>query len=126
MKIFVTMLVALLGFSGAAWLAKRRLEGTKDIVLHTRDGRAIVIGQRLSHQKATRSVFALNFDDKKFVQYFLSCASSNASRARTFCATSLSLFSPHTVSAKNMSWLEHALLFIFKRPAIMARAWPMA
>ena len=118
MKIFVTMLVALLGFSGAALAGEAALEGTKDIVLHTRDGKAIVIGTATFTPEGEESVFALNFDDKKFVQYFLSMREFKCVEGEDIlCHVPYPYSSPHTVSAKNMSWLEHALLFIFKRPA---------
>ena len=117
MKIFAPMLASLLFFSGPLVAAEAALDGTKDIVLHTRDGKAIVIGTATFTPKGEESLFTLNFDDKKFVQYFLSMREFKCVEGEEIlCHVPYPYASPHTVSAKNLSWLEHALLFIYKRP----------
>ena len=63
-KIFAA---GLLAFSaGPAICGEPALEGVKDIVLHTRDGQAIVIGTATFAPKGGETGFKLSFDDKKF------------------------------------------------------------
>ena len=45
------------------------LSGVKNIVLHTRAGKEIVIGKAALTPEGERSRFKLSFDDKKFSQY---------------------------------------------------------
>ena len=71
-KVVFGALAWLLALSLFASAAEPALDGLKDIVLHTRDGKDIVIGTVTFTPKGEQSTFAITFDDKKFTQYFLS------------------------------------------------------
>jgi hypothetical protein len=117
MNIFALALAGLLAFSGLAFAGEPALEGVKDIVLHTRDGEAIDLGTVTFSPKGDETAFAINFDDKKFAQYFLSMREFKCVEGEEIlCHVPYPYASPHTVTPKNLSWLEHALLFIYKRP----------
>lgn len=117
MKFFAPLLACLLAFSGVALAGEKALEGTKDIVLHTRDGKDIVIGTASFVPRGEESVFDIKFDDKKFAQYFLSMREFKCVEgAEIMCHVPYPYANPRTVRAKNLGWLEHALLFIYKRP----------
>ncbi len=117
MKFLAPMLAGLLAFSTAAHAGEKALEGTKDIVLHTRDGKDITIGAVSFVPKGDDSAFDIRFDDTKFRQYFLSMREFKCVEgAEIMCQVPYPYANPHTVSAKDLGWLEHALLFIYKRP----------
>ncbi len=110
--------VALLAFpAGAAFCGEPALEGVKDIVLHTRDGKAIVIGTATFAPEKGETGFKLKFDDKKFVEYFLSRREFKCVEGEDLlCHVPYPYANPDTVTPQDLSWLEHALLFIYKRP----------
>ena len=118
MKIAQFFAAALLAFpAGAAFCGEPALEGVKDIVLHTRDGQAIVIGTATFAPQGGETGFKLKFDDKKFAEYFLSMREFKCVEGEDIlCHVPYPYANPHVVTDKNLSWLEHSLLFIFKRP----------
>ncbi len=118
MKFAQIFAAALLAFSaGPAFCGEPALEGVKDIVLHTRDGQAIVIGTATFAPKGEATGFKLNFDDKKFAEYFLSMREFKCVEgADILCHVPYPYAHPDTVTPQDLSWLEHALLFIYKRP----------
>jgi hypothetical protein len=109
---------ALLGLSaGGAQSAEKALEGVKDIVLHTRDGKNVIIGTASFMPQGDQSAFKLDFDDKKFTQYFLSMREFKCIEGEEImCHVPYPYASPRIVTPTDLSWLEHALLFIYKRP----------
>jgi hypothetical protein len=117
MRFFAPALAFLLMSSGMALSGEAALEGTKDIVLHTRDGKDIAIGTVTFAPQGAESAFAIAFDDRKFVEYFLSMREFKCVEGEDIlCHVPYPYASPHTVTAKDLGWLEHALLFIFKKP----------
>jgi hypothetical protein len=105
------------GFPGLARASEPALEGTKDIVLHTRDGKDILIGSVTFTPKDGETAYAITFDDKKFAEYFLSMREFKCVEGDDIlCHVPYPYASPHTVTRQDLGWLEHALLFIFKKP----------
>jgi hypothetical protein len=118
MKIFALALAAVISSPTMALAGEPALDGVKDIVLHTRDGKDIVVGTVTFTPKGNESAFAIVFDDKKFTQYFLSMREFKCVEGEEIlCHVPYPYASPHRVTPTDLSWLEHALLFIYKRPA---------
>ncbi len=117
MKIFAAAFAFLLACPAAVLAGEPALEGTKDIVLHTRDGKDIALGTVTFSPKGDETAFTIAFDDKKFAEYFLSMREFKCVEGEDIlCHVPYPYANPRTVTNKNMSWLEHSLLFIFKRP----------
>ncbi|WP_374547518.1 hypothetical protein [Rhodoblastus sp.] len=94
------------------------LNGVKDIVLHTEDGQSIVIGTVTFTPEGDGARFNIVFDDSKFAQYFLSMREFKCVEGpEILCHTPYPYRNPGMVTARDSSWLEHALLFFYKRPA---------
>lgn len=106
-----------LGVSGAA-AAASTLDGVKDIVLHARDGKSIVIGRVTFTPQGDKARFKIDFDDSKFTQYFLSMREFKCVEGpEVVCHVPYPYPNPDVVTASDLSWLEHALLFFYKSPA---------
>ncbi|WP_298354984.1 hypothetical protein [Rhodoblastus sp.] len=102
----------------AAPVAASTLEGVKDIALHARDGKTVVIGRAIFIPEGDRARFAIELDSKKFTQYFLSMREFKCVEAREIlCHVPYPYANPDVVTASDPSWLEHALLFFYKSPA---------
>ena len=94
------------------------LEGTKDVVLHTRDGQAMTIGTVAFTPKGDRTGFDLRLDPTKFRQFFLSMKEFKCVEGgEILCHVPYPYAHPDTVTATDLSWLEHRFLFFFKQPA---------
>src|SRR6266568_1074965 len=115
MKVFrgakaVRRVVAALAFSALPAIAAP-LEGTKDIVLHTRDGKDIVIGAVAFRPKDGKILFDIQLDRAKFTEFFLSMVEFKCVEGPEIaCHVPYPYASPHIVSAEDLSWLEHSLL----------------
>lgn len=92
--------------------------GTHSITLHSRDGQALRIGQVSFQPAAGGTRFALQLDHGRFKDFFLSMREFKCleSASEVFCHVPYPYASPQTVSANDLAWLEHALLFFFKTP----------
>lgn len=114
--LFVAAWLAACG--SAAHAAEPALDGVKDIILHGEDGKSIVIGTVTFTPDGDKATFKIDFDDKKFAQYFLSMREFKCVEApEIFCHVPYPYPNPRTVTAQDASWLEHALLFFYKRPS---------
>lgn len=117
MKIVAPALAAFLAVSSAAFAGEPALEGVKQIVLHAKDGKAIDIGTVTFTPAGDKIAFKIDFDGKKFQQYFLSMREFKCVVGpEVMCRVPYPYPNPDTVTAKNLSWLEHALIFFYKRP----------
>ena len=118
MKFIFRALASWLVFSSFAFAAEPALDGVKDIILHTRDGKDIVIGTVTFTPQGEKSAFAISFDDKKFAQYFLSMREFKCVEGdEIHCHVRYPYANPRVVTPGDLSWLEHALLFLYKRPS---------
>lgn len=112
-------LAAALAACGSAALAgEAALDGVKDIILHTEDGKALTVGTVTFTPDGESSRFKIDFDDAKFTQYFLSMREFKCIEGpEILCHVPYPYPNPRVVTARDLSWLEHDLLFVYKRPA---------
>lgn len=107
--------------------AAQPLQGTRQLLLHNRDGGAVALGTvSFTPQADGRSAFALNLRHEAFKDFFLSMKEFKCveSPAEVFCHVPYPYPQPGTVSASDLAWLEHSLLFMFKMPAEFgAKLW---
>jgi hypothetical protein len=102
----------------AALAAEPALAGVKDIVLHMEDGKALTVGTVTFTPEGDSSRFKIDFDDTKFTQYFLSMREFKCIEGpEILCHVPYPYPNPRVVTARDLSWLEHDLLFVYKRPA---------
>jgi hypothetical protein len=103
------------------------LRGTQPIHLHDREGRAVRIGQvRFEPMADGRQRFALQIQHEPFRDYFLSMREFKCleGASEILCHVPYPYSRPDTVATGEYAWLEHALLFMFKRPADFgAKLW---
>lgn len=102
--------------SGAmAW----ELQGTKTLVAHTRDQQRLTLGTVDFTPRPDGTVaFAVHMDHAKFTDHFLSMKEFKCLEGggEVTCHVPYPYPNPRTVTATNLSWLEHHLLFLFKLP----------
>lgn len=104
----------------APWCPAGALElaGTRTISLQTRDGQRSPIGTVTFRPAGAASSFVLQLDHARFKDFFLSMREFKCleSASEVFCHVPYPYANPRTVSASDLAWLEHALLFFFKTP----------
>ncbi|MDI9846816.1 hypothetical protein QM467_01950 [Rhodoblastus sp. 17X3] len=112
-------LAAALAACGSAALAgEAALDGVKDIILHAEDGKALTVGTVTFTPDGESSRFKIDFDEAKFTQYFLSMREFKCVEGpEILCHVPYPYPNPRVVTARDLSWLEHDLLFVYKRPA---------
>jgi hypothetical protein len=103
------------------------LQGQKKIVLHARDGASVVIGTvDFTPAAAGRTAFKITLDHHKTVDHFLSMREFKCvpGQGEILCHVPYPYAQPGTVTATDLAWLEHALLFMFKTPSEFgAKLW---
>lgn len=123
-----TALATLLGLALAplpapAW----ELAGTHTLRLHGREGPPLVLGTvQFTPQADGRSAFVLQLDPARFKDFFLSMKEFKCveSPQEVFCHVPYPYPQPGSVSATDLAWLEHSLLFMFKTPSEFgAKLW---
>jgi hypothetical protein len=109
---FGTLVVAL-PLSAGAW----ELAGSKVIKLQTRDGQNIVLGTVDFKPKGDASTFALHLDHAKMKDFFLSMKEFKCLEGEEIqCHVPYPYPNPGTITRKDLRWLEHSLLFLYKAP----------
>lgn len=109
--------------SQAAW----ELSGTKSIFAVTAEGTRVRLGSVEfvpAPDGATR--FEVKMDAAPFSDHFLSMREFKCVQGATelTCHVPYPYANPRTVKTGNLAWLEHSLLFFYKRPADFgARLW---
>jgi hypothetical protein len=107
----------------AAW----ELAGTRTLSLHTRDGQHERIGQVVFAPAADgRTAFSLRLETERFKDFFLSMKEFKCLEGggEVFCHVPYPYPQPGTVTAADLAWLEHSLLFLFKLPSEFgAKLW---
>lgn len=111
--LFASVLFVACG-SAAAW----DLAGTKQLVLHGKDGSQAEIGTVTFSAAADGTHFKLDMDHRQLKDYFLSMREFKCREGESelLCHVPYPYRNPGTVSRDNLAWLEHALLFFFKSP----------
>lgn len=106
------------------------LEGTRRIVLHARDGTRVDIGN-VRFEPATGGTadlrrFTVAIDHAPFRDHFLSMREFKCldGTGEILCHVPYPYSRPDTVTPTDLAWLEHALMFMFKKPADFgAKLW---
>jgi hypothetical protein len=118
-----------LAFSIAAPLPATawELTGTKQVLLHDREGHAVPIGTvEFTPRADDRSGFVLKMASERFKDFFLSMKEFKCIEGATeiLCHVPYPYPQPGTVASTDFAWLEHSLLFMFKTEAEFgAKLW---
>ncbi len=117
----VALCALALPLSAGAW----ELTGTKTISLHAQDGQAIPIGTVTFRPDGQRTAFVVALDHARFKDFFLSMKEFKCLDGReVMCHVPYPHRYPATVTADDLGWLEHSLLFLHKSPAEFgAKLW---
>lgn len=108
----------MLGVVGSAKAWELELAGTKRVELRTRDGATIPIGTVTFTPGPDTTRFALYLDRAKFKDFFLSMREFKCIEGpEVQCYVPYPYANPGLVTGGDLTWLEHALLFMFKTPA---------
>ncbi|WP_432474084.1 hypothetical protein [Amphritea sp. HPY] len=104
-------------FSATVFAAGGALDGEKEIFLQDRSGKEINIGWiEFTPLNAVDSEFKLHLDHSLFKDYFLSMKEMKCLEGpELWCAIPYPYQQPRTVSLESLRWLEHDLLFMFKK-----------
>ena len=119
-------LLAVAAGASAGPAAAFEFAGTRQIVLHARDGSAATIGTVRFEPRGGAAHFAIDIDTRVMHDHFLSMKEFKCREGRTelLCHVPYPYASPRTVAAGDLRWLEHALLFFFKTPSDFgAKLW---
>lgn len=115
--------LGLLPGAGLAW----ELQGSKTLTLHARDGQSLTLGRVSFEPQPGGAVrFALSFEDGLLKDHFLSMREFKCleGQGEVLCHVPYPYAQPGTVSAQDYAWLEHALLFLYKKPGEFgAKLW---
>lgn len=103
------------------------LQGTKTITANTRDKQRITVATVDFKPRPDGSVsFVLTMEYSRFTDHFLSMKEFKCldGQGELFCHVPYPYPQPRTVTAKDMAWLEHSLLFMYKLPSEFgAKLW---
>lgn len=109
-------LLAAMPLLASAW----ELQGTKTITAHTRDKQQIAIGTVDFKPRAGATVaFTVSMKYARFTDYFLSMREFKclSGPGEVVCHVPYPYPQPGTITANDFAWLEHNLLFLYKRPS---------
>lgn len=111
--------IALNYFSAGHAFAGFEFEGVKTVSVVTADGKMHELGHvTFSPESDGDSRFVLDLDIHKFTDYFLSMKEFKCipADAEVTCHVPYPYQSPLKAGATELVWLEHRLLFLFKKP----------
>jgi hypothetical protein len=101
--------------------------GTKSVKLHAKDGTSIEIGQVVFTPRADGRVgFAWQADTSRFTDHFLSMREFKClpGQGEILCLVPYPYSQPGHVAPDDLAWLEHSLLFMFKKQSELgAQLW---
>lgn len=128
MSLLRWMLAAALALALSSTAQAFDLNGTLRLALHTREGQRVDIGSvRFDPEPGSeRRRFTLAIDHGPFRDHFLSMREFKCldGQGEILCHVPYPHPRPSTVTAGDLAWLEHALLFMFKKPSDFgARLW---
>jgi hypothetical protein len=100
------------------------LLGNKTIALHNREGQRLPLGTVNFQQVNGKTTFTLQLEVERFKDFFLSMKEFKCLESAEEIQCHVPYPNPGTVSADDLVWLEHALLFFYKTPREFgARLW---
>ncbi len=92
------------------------LSGEKQLLLVDKKGVEVNIGTVTFKPQGSESKYKLHVDHGKFRDYFLSMKEMKCLEGpELWCHLPYPYTQPHLVSADDLSWLSHDLLFMFKK-----------
>jgi hypothetical protein len=101
--------------------------GTKSVKLHAKDGSSVEIGQVVFTPRADGRVgFVWKADTSRFSDHFLSMREFKClpGQGEIMCLVPYPYPQPGTMAANDFAWLEHSLLFMFKKQSELgAQLW---
>jgi hypothetical protein len=106
---------AMASHTATAW----ELQGTKTLVALTRDQQRLPLGTVVFTPRPDGKItFAVHMDHAKFTDHFLSMKEFKCVEGggEVSCHVPYPYPNPGTVTATDLRWLEHHLLFLFKLP----------
>lgn len=90
--------------------------GSRTIELIDKQGGRFEIGRVLFSQDGDKTGYHLSLDHHRFTDHFLSMKEMKCLEGdELWCHIPFPYPNPHTVSREDLRWLEHDLLFLFKR-----------
>jgi hypothetical protein len=92
--------------------------GTRSVKLHAKDGTSVDIGQVTFAPRADGRIgFAWKADTSRFTDHFLSMREFKClpGQGEIMCLVPYPYPQPGTIAANDFAWLEHSLLFMFKK-----------
>ena len=118
-KIRLQVWAALMCGGLAGQVAADAMDGNKQIFLIDKKGKAVQIGHIVFNRTGEHVTYQLHMDHQgKFKDYFLSMKEMKCLEGpELMCHLPYPYSQPRTVTAADMSWLSHDLLFMFKQPA---------
>lgn len=128
MRARAALMAALAGWIPAAAQAAFELEGTRSVIAVTADGRRLPLGkvQFTPAEESGRVKFSLTLEPQAFRDHFLSMREFKCIEAaqELSCHVPYPYANPSTVSASDLQWLEHSLMFFYKLPSDFgAKLW---
>jgi hypothetical protein len=102
-----------------SWAAGFDLEGTKQVFAITRDGTRLALGHvQFTRTSTDVTQFKLTVESPLLVDHFLSMKEFKCldGASEVTCHVPYPYRNPQTITAGNLVWLEHSLLFLFKQP----------
>jgi hypothetical protein len=101
--------------------------GTKSVRLHAKDGSSVEIGSVTFTPRADGRVgFVWKADTSRFTDHFLSMREFKClpGQGEIMCLVPYPYPQPGTIAANDFAWLEHSLLFMFKKQSELgAQLW---
>lgn len=114
-------------FAACVALAGPLDAGTKSVKLHAKDGSSVEIGQVVFTPRADGRVgFAWKAETSRFIDHFLSMREFKClpGQGEIMCLVPYPYAQPGHVAVNDLAWLEHSLLFMFKRQSELgAQLW---
>ena len=99
----------------------------KSVKLHAKDGSSVDIGQVVFTPRADgRTAFVWKADTSRFTDHFLSMREFKClpGQGEIMCLVPYPYAQPGHVAANDLAWLEHSLLFMFKKQSELgAQLW---
>lgn len=112
-----TSILVLISILSAGFASADALDGEKHIFLVDKKGNEIQVGSVSFQGGADAVSYKLHMDHDKFRDYFLSMKEMKCLEGpELMCHLAYPYKQPNTVTAEDLSWLSHDLLFMFKKP----------
>ncbi len=111
---------------GGASVASADWSGDKTIRLHGRDGKVVAVGSVRFTPAGDRTAVRVTMDFHALKDFFLSMREFKCLEGGTevLCHVPYPYKNPGTITATDLGWLEHQLLFFYKQPSDFgAKLW---